>query len=334
MTGAAPSTTRIDLRSSLSRFVESGVAIWKPDSGSVFEHSGPDALDLLHRITTNSLIDMPNGATRQTILTNEKGRIIDTPWVIKLAPDNLLLVSDAPNPQALHDGISRFTIIEDAELTDITNECARFMVFGEQATTSILQAYPHADVSRVSDFVELDKDGEIKAFRTDVAGVTTWMIIASFAMADELPWRFGSLGITVSHRSLFDYIRIKNRVPIAGIDLTEKVNPLEASMQHLIDFDKGCYVGQEVIARLDTYDKVQRKLVAIRDGGCSGDQGEIETDDRIVTIAGGRDIGWVSSVADDPVTRSRFGLAYVRGRYVEGVDVELASGGEGISLLA
>ena len=122
--------------------------------------------------------------------------------------------------------------------------------------------------------------------------------------------------------------------PIIGRELTEDVNPLEAQMRHLIYFDKGCYVGQEVIARLDTYDKVQRKLVAFREVGDPDDRTKIEAGDRIVATEGGRHLGWVSSTAVDPATDEAFGLAYVRSRYVNGEDIELAAIGDGIALLA
>ncbi len=334
MSGYASSSTRINLRDSYSRFVEHGVAIWLPDFGSVFKHSGFDALDLLHRITTNSLIDLPDGATRQTVLTNEKGRIIDAPWVIKFATDDLLLVSDAPHPQAMQDGISRYTIIEDAELTDVTDRYTRFVVFGDQATHLVLNAFPRANTPVASEFMELGEDNDVLALRTDAAGVATWMIIARCEKADGLLSRFEDLGHNLSGRSLFDFVRITNRAPIVGRELTEDVNPLEAQMRHLIDFDKGCYVGQEVIARLDTYDKVQRKLVAFRDVGDPEDRWKIETGDRIVATEGGRDLGWISSIAVDPVTDVALGLAYVRSRYVNGDDVELAPIGDGIALTA
>lgn len=333
MTRAAPISTRVDFASLLSLFVETGVAMWAPDFGSVFKHSGPDALDLLHRITTNSLIDLPEGAARQTVLTSEKGRIIDAPWVIKLAPDELLLVSDATNPQALQDGISRYTIIDDAELTDVTDETVRLMVFGEKATESMIVAFPEGDFTRTLAFMDLGEDSQTIALRTDAAGGTTWMIVAARQSVKGVLSRFENSVNAMSDRSLFDYVRVKNGVPISGRELTEDVNPLEASVRHLIDFDKGCYVGQEVIARLDTYDKVQRELVEFTEVCDRSNNGNIESGDRIVAASGGRDVGWVSSVVLDPSTERAFGLAYVRIRYTVGGKIELTSAGDGIALL-
>mgnify|MGYP001809463666 FL=1 len=63
--------------------------------------------------------------------------------------------------------------------------------------------------------------------------------------------------------SEFNSFRIKNMIPICGREVNNLYNPLEIGISHMIDFDKGCYIGQEVIARLDTYDKVQRKLMIL-----------------------------------------------------------------------
>ena len=254
--------------------------------------------------------------------------------MIKLATDDLLLVSDAPHPQTMQDGISRYTIIEDAELTDVTDRYTRFVVFGDQATNLMLNAFPRANTPEASEFMELGEDNDVLALRTNAAGVATWMIIARCEKADGLLSRFEDLGHNLSGRSLFDFVRITNRAPIVGGELTEDVNPLEAQMRHLIDFDKGCYVGQEVIARLDTYDKVQRKLVAFRKVADPDDRWKIETGDHIVATEGGRDVGWVSSIAVDPATDEAFGLAYVRSQYVNGEDIELVAIGDGIALLA
>ncbi|GIS65121.1 MAG: hypothetical protein CM1200mP3_13690 [Chloroflexota bacterium] len=58
-------------------------------------------------------------------------------------------------------------------------------------------------------------------------------------------------------------VRIERGIPESGFELTEEYNPLEVNPKNHISFNKGCYVGQEVVARLDTYDKVKRRLVGL-----------------------------------------------------------------------
>ena len=63
--------------------------------------------------------------------------------------------------------------------------------------------------------------------------------------------------------SIDDNKRILNCIPKAPNEINEANNPFELGLEKLISWDKGCYIGQEVISRLDTYDKVSRKLVAL-----------------------------------------------------------------------
>ena len=59
---------------------------------------------------------------------------------------------------------------------------------------------------------------------------------------------------------VFDRYRVINKVPKGGREISDKYNPHEANLSKEISFTKGCYIGQEVIARLETYDKVQKHL--------------------------------------------------------------------------
>ena len=89
-----------------------------------------------------------------------------------------------------------------------------------------------------------------------------------------------------------------------GKELGESRNPLEAGLIGAIDFTKGCYIGQEVIARLDTYQKVQRALVSLRVGG-SWEEGDGLMKD-------GRRVGEVTSLARVSEDGDAVGLGYVR----------------------
>ena len=291
-------------------------SLYKPEFGSTFRHVGPDALDLLHRLTTNSVIDIPSGSARRTILTNEKGRIVDVFWVLKRSDEELLLVTDSTDPSLMRDWIDRFTIIEDAELIDASELLTRWYVVGPNASDALSESFPELDFTdcivgalRGMDVIE---GGVVLFLRTDAAGPESWLVIGASPAISEINARFEKVEIEPSSAHLFNRIRIRNQIPIAGHDLTEDVNPLEAGLLHLIDFEKGCYIGQEVVARLDTYDKVQRSLVGFRQLGSVTSDETIEVDDNILANDDGRRVGWVTSIARSPNPNDLIGLAYVR----------------------
>ena len=94
--------------------------------------------------------------------------------------------------------------------------------------------------------------------------------------------------VPIGHCAL-EHARIEAAFRRPGAELNDRVNPLEAGLEEFVSFTKGCYVGQEVIARLDTYDKVQRRLVRLDapDGTAPGES----------LTSGTRTAGWVTSVS-------------------------------------
>jgi folate-binding protein YgfZ len=103
-----------------------------------------------------------------------------------------------------------------------------------------------------------------------------------------------------------EILRMERGIPATDKELTVEHNPLEANLLHFINFRKGCYIGQEVIARLDSYNKVKVRLVGLR---CSANVRE-----KSVVVIDGVDPGVVTSVGVSP----RYGpiaLAYVRTEY-------------------
>ena len=133
-----------------------------------------------------------------------------------------------------------------------------------------------------------------------------------------------SSGITPMGAAAYETARISQGVPAQGSEMGDDFNPLEAGLVGSIDFTKGCYIGQEVIARLDTYKKVQKYLVKLAFGeGASVSPGAILTQD-------GKAVGKVTSVTSEPSTGQDIGLAYVRTlQAVVGGRLELADPGSG-----
>jgi aminomethyltransferase len=115
----------------------------------------------------------------------------------------------------------------------------------------------------------------------------------------------------------YNVLRVEAGVPVAGLELTEEVNPWEARLDSLVSLHKGCYNGQEVVARLNTYQKVKQRLsgLKLQTPLPMGTRGELKVE--------GRAAGFLSSSALSP----RFGplgLAYVRTDYqAVGQDVQV-----------
>ena len=144
-----------------------------------------------------------------------------------------------------------------------------------------------ADAGR-SDVLPDANDGD---GNDDAAGrpSTYHFIAADTASADALAAALRQAGAIPISAAAAETLRISRRQPAYGAELGDAYNPLEAGLIGAIDFHKGCYIGQEVIARLDTYQKVQKRLVALRFTGIStgdGDGNDISDSDSAGAGAG------------------------------------------------
>ena len=107
----------------------------------------------------------------------------------------------------------------------------------------------------------------------------------------------------------FQITRVESGMPDWGTELTEEYNPHEARLLKAVSFTKGCYTGQEVIARLDTYDKVQKYLMIIemQDVVNAATPFDVFLDDE--------KIGILTSYAFDPLENRSVGLGYIKKMY-------------------
>ncbi len=139
------------------------------------------------------------------------------------------------------------------------------------------------------------------------------------AGVEALAAEVAALGAALDDET-FELLRIRAGLPAVGRELTERTNPLEAGATADVSFTKGCYIGQEVIARLDTYHKVQRhlrRLVLV---------GDMPDDARSFArtlapgtglTAEGRDGGFLTSCAYDPDTHALIALGCIRTAFTE-----------------
>jgi folate-binding protein YgfZ len=226
---------------------------------AIVEHTGPDALDLLNRLTTRELLSVGEGHSRRTALASVKGRVVDVFLVANISKNRLLLISDSGDSERLVSAIDYYTIIEDAELADLSETHARISLVGPDTLRTVKMALG----------VDLEGDGTVTVqFGDNTVTVTSdnsrgveWVdVICESAVADALAETFENAGGTPVGADNFEHFRIAHEIPGSDREYGEHANPIEAGLLPLIDWDKGCYVGQEVVARLDAYDKVQRAV--------------------------------------------------------------------------
>jgi len=211
---------------------------------------GPESLDLLQRISTNDVTKLNVDRAIQTVLTNEKGRIVEVVSVLDRGEEGLLVVGQATDPLIMKKWIEQYIIMEDITAAALSDQFMNIIVF--DSTESVRDA-----------ITPLMPAGS-RVFEETLAKVRLTHVIAAKAFGDVTIKGLLEAGFARSERHEFEEYRVSHGIPGFPSELSASYNPLEAGLLQLVSFTKGCYIGQEVVARLDTYKKVQRRLVQLK----------------------------------------------------------------------
>ncbi|HET8945667.1 MAG TPA: hypothetical protein VFQ07_01685 [Candidatus Polarisedimenticolia bacterium] len=278
--------------------------------------TGGDATDLLHRLSTNDLKAIPEGGGAPTVFTTAKGRIVALVTVHRL-PGALHLLVEADRAEALREWIDRYTFREDVKVEDRRATHTTLGLCGPRAGAIVAAAFPRAAGLPRHGAAEVEVDGAPALLvRTFPLAGDAWLLNLPRAAGEAARARLtaaGEGGLLPASPETVEALRLEAGLPAAGRELTEEHNPWEARLDEAISLSKGCYVGQEVIARLNTYRKVARLLVRLESESEGSAAGPIPFPPGAEVKAAGETIGAVTSSAVVPQGFNRvLALAYVR----------------------
>ena len=298
--------------------LRNGVGIRINSSLVLINMAGKDVLDFLHRVSTNALKELKPFEKRNTLFLNEKGRFIDRTTLISLENDFFLLGSASENKR-LFSWVNKFIITEDIQTKDVSGNYSVIDFIGPQAesflTLLLGKEINNIDSTKVRRF---DVDGFTFYFFMNVEnnGIRVYKaLIESEKTAGLIEHLFNInsvFGLHIVGDDAFDAFRVENGIPTFPNELNDETNPHEVNLLHEVNFKKGCYIGQEVIARLDTYDKVQKKLVRVTFDG------SICSDEMINILDNAKnEIGMITTLSKDGLLTEQKGLALVRKKEIE-----------------
>ncbi|MXY60152.1 MAG: hypothetical protein F4Y96_06805 [Chloroflexi bacterium] len=275
--------------------------------------TGDDALDLLNRLTTNKLETLPGGTTCSTVLTNGDARVLDHLRLVAV-DGGLWCITSPGRAEDVADWIDLYTFGEDVTVVDESSGTTQFTVLGPPAAEAIARAgFPAPPLDGV-----LAQDGAVvvaSPFGTHLA----YDVLLPLADTERTKAALLAAAQEVD-AGVFEAYRIAQGVPAYGAEFGAFNNPLEARLLGSISDDKGCYTGQEVIARLQTYRKVQRLLMSFTSDTPAVPGNALETED-------GSPAGTVTSAFNAGDGRA-LGLALVAAKHATaGSSLRLADGG-------
>lgn len=252
---------------------------------------GADRAAFIQRQSTNDLDRLDAGTHLSTVLTNPAARIVDVLQLFHLDADTLAALTLPGRGPATAFFLKKRVFFNDrVKVEDAGGDFRVFELLGPLDPAALpAEIAPGAPGSvRPAEF----EGGTIHVLGLDGSpGPTARFVVPSAAEA-AFTAVLEAAGVAAMAADEYEILRIEAGLPGAAAELTEDYTPLETGLGALISDTKGCYTGQEVIARQITYDKITKGLAGIRLGG------PVAAGARV--LAGEANVGTVTSYARSP----------------------------------
>ncbi len=277
--------------------------------------SGEDRARLLHAMSTNHVQDLAPWHGLYSFFLNDKGRILADAFIYNLS-DSLLLDTEPETGAKLYAHLDRFIIADDVTLEDRTDSLACFGLEGPKSLELAGQLEIPVGADRLG--VEEFRTGfTVRSAATGAEGVR---IFVNPADRDELLQILAQAGVPLATSQEARVVRLENAVPRYGDDITERYLVQETQRTEGVHFNKGCYLGQEIVERVRSRGQVHRLLTPVRvlsqEAPVPGTKLSLD----------GKDIGELTSAAYSPALGEVVGFAYLRSEAVHENSAMLVNG--------
>lgn len=286
------------------------------------ELTGDDRASFLHNLSTNDIKGLAAGSGCEAFLLNARGHVLGHVFVI-CRPQSLVIETVPGQQESLLAHLDRYLIREKVELHPRTADWGELLLAGPRAAellSSLLGAPPPA--KRLANIVAQWRDQPLPVVRVEMTQPGGYLIFCTQDSASAVADALVAHGAVRCSSTAFDAARIEAGFPWYGRDITDKTLPQEVARDQLaISFKKGCYIGQETVARIDALGHVNKSLVCVR-----FDRPEVPPDGAELRLSGDI-VGQITSAVFSSRLGSALGLAYVRrGSDRAGVKLESAFG--------
>ena len=283
---------------------------------------GEDRVRLLHAMCTSHIQQLQTGEGCYAFFLNPQGRILADALVLAL-PGALVIDTEPETRQSLYAHLDKYIIADDVTLEDTTAETVAMGIEGpaaEDVVSRLGAPIPSAPYSHQT-------WGERLVIRLSVTGQPGFSIVAPAAHREALVHAIEAAGAAPASGQDARVVRLELGHPRYGEDITDRYLPHETQMLGAVHFNKGCYIGQEIVERVRSRGGVHRFLAPL----------EVEGDDPpeacTVITADGKAVGEIASAAWSPARGRIVALGYLRlGEIPQ--DAALACAGRAVRLVA
>jgi aminomethyltransferase len=287
-----------------------GAGLFDLSERGLVEVSGAEAVPFLNGMLTNDVAGLEEGAWMHAAFPNPQGRLVASTRVLKRGGAFLFDTEAATYPAVLKH-LERFTLAGDFRVRDLTAETALLSVQGTRASEFVGAALGAEAAATARSRVTRAPfgGGEVTLIRATHTAEDGFDLFVDAGVAESLRHALVAAGARPAGHEALEVLRVEAGVPRYGVDASDANVVLEVVDEaEAVSYTKGCYAGQEIIARIHWRGHVAKRLAGVifeRDA-------EPPSDARLRDCAEGREAGRITSGVYSPSLRRRVALALVK----------------------
>lgn len=293
--------------------VRSGLGIADLSLRGKVQVTGEDRIVWLQSIISNDVLPLQSGQGLYSTLMTHKGKMLGY-FRVYVLKDSVMIEDVGEIGSFTFQTFRKFLLYgTKAKMNNCLETWGIFLISG-RAAGSLIQDTFGLDVTNLpslSSILHSIGDHEVLIVKTEETGELDFEILAPVgalpAVWEQL-WAVGkSKGLHAFGSTARESLRVEAGIPKAGPDLNESIVPPEANLERkAFSLTKGCYPGQEVVARMDTYGSVKRRLIGLLIDVPNG----LVPSEGTKIYSGDRELGWISSAVRSPTLQKTIALAF------------------------
>jgi len=249
--------------------------------------TGADRIRFLNGQTTNDVRKAGAEATQESCVLNAKGHF-DAHVFLSATPNDIWIDADQELRELLQTRLERYVIADDVKIEDVTDQSALFHLLA-------------GSEPKISD-AKFD-------FRSRRLGIDGWDLWVEAARAEAMKGALAA-DYRAMDESEWEVLRIESGIPRWGCELTREIIPPEANLAaRAIDYEKGCYIGQEVISRMKMSGQTRQRLCGVTSEKALAPGKELHAETKMV--------GHVTSAVFSERLNAHIALAIIKRGYNE-----------------
>lgn len=285
----------------------SGVGVSQLSGRTIIDVTGSDRTQFLQSFTTNDVKKLSSGRGCEAFVTSSQGKTLGH-ILIFCEADKYVLDTTPGQAAALISHFERYVITEDVQFADRTADLCDLLIAGPKSAAVLSTVTGGDSPTELLSHAQATIAGcSVTVCRVEYAGPVGYFVQTLVGDAGIVAAALSGAGAVICDAAAVDAARLEAGVPLFGIDVTPENLPQEVARDdRAISFTKGCYLGQETVARIDAVGHVNRLLVGLKLSS------EELPNSGLTLLANDQQIGHVTSSVWSPRLARPLALGYVR----------------------